>query len=233
MLPLGFASGLPLALSGGTLQLWFADLDIDVATIGALTLVGVPYTLKFLWAPLLDRFVPPGGRRRGWLLIWQTVLALALAAMAFTSPVVSPLTMGLLAVMLAFGSASQDIVFDAYRTDVLSPPERGLGVALTVSGYRVAMVVSGGFAPMIAERYGWRVAYLGMSALMFVGVVTSMWAPRARAERPPQSIREAFVEPFRELISRKRWILPLAAIVLYKLGDAFAGTLTSAFLVKS
>lgn len=232
MLPLGFASGLPLALSGGTLQLWLADVDVDVATIGAFTLVGIPYTLKFLWAPLLDRFVPPGGRRRGWLVIWQALLALLLAAMAFTSPAINPATVGLLAVFLAFASASQDIVVDAYRTDVLPAPERGLGAALTVAGYRAAMIVSGGLAPMIAEAVGWRVAYLAMAALMLVGVLGAALGPRPPSVTPPRSVREAFVEPLRELMGRSSWVRPIAAVVLYKLGDAFAGTLTGAFLVK-
>ena len=134
---LGFASGLPLALSGGTLQAWMAVEGVDLKTIGLFTLVGLPYTLKFLWAPVLDRYVLPLlGRRRGWILFTQLALIGLIFALSLTSPKNSPVLVALLALLLAFSSASQDIVIDAYRTDVLRERERGLGAAISVTGYR-------------------------------------------------------------------------------------------------
>ncbi|MCE3009540.1 MAG: MFS transporter [Proteobacteria bacterium] len=156
---LGFASGLPLALTGTTLQAWMTVDGIDLATIGFLSLVGLPYTFKFLWAPLMDRFEPPFfKRRKGWLLITQLLLALVLFGMSTLSPSLNIQAFGLMAVLIAFLSASQDIVIDAYRTDVLQPEERGLGSSLTVFGYRLAMILSSGIALMWADTnagYGW------------------------------------------------------------------------------
>src|SRR2546422_1091017 len=144
---LGFASGLPLALTGQAMQAWLSVEGIDIATIGFLSLVGLPYTFKFLWAPLMDRFEPPWlGRRRGWLVLTQLALALVLLAMAATSPTQATRAFALLAVGVAFLSASQDVVIDAYRTDVLPAHERGLGSSLNVLGYRLAMILSGGVA---------------------------------------------------------------------------------------
>ena len=142
MLPLGFASGLPLALTSGTLQAWLTVVGLDLKTIGIFTLVGLPYTLKFLWAPLMDRLIPPWlGRRRGWMLVTQMSVAVGLAAMAVTGPGQRPEILGILALVVAFLSASLDIVFDAYRTDVLLRPERGFGVAVWVNGYRCALLI--------------------------------------------------------------------------------------------
>ena len=145
LLALGFASGLPLALTGGTLQAWATVEQVSLQEIGFLTLVGTAYTLKFLWAPVIDRYAPPFlGRRRGWMLIMQILLALGMMAMGFMSPGQSLLPLALLAVAVAFCSATQDIAFDAYRSDVLQKEERGAGAALSVLGYRLAMLVSGG-----------------------------------------------------------------------------------------
>ena len=144
MLPLGFASGLPLALTGGTLQAWLTEAGLDLTTIGLFAYVGLPYTLKFLWAPVMDRIVPPWlGHRRGWMIVTQTGLALALTLMAFIGPGSGAQIFAVLALGVAFLSASQDIVFDAYRTDLLKPDERGLGAATWVMGYRIAMMASG------------------------------------------------------------------------------------------
>ena len=145
---LGFASGLPLALTGQAMQAWLSVDGVDIATIGFLGLVGVPYTFKFLWAPLMDRFEPPFlGRRRGWLVLMQLALAAVLWWMAGADPKAAPLAFAGVAVLVAFLSASQDVVIDAYRTDVLEPHERGLGGSLAVFGYRLAMILSGGIAP--------------------------------------------------------------------------------------
>ena len=141
---LGFSSGLPLALSTGTLQAWLADVDVDIRTIGWFSLAGLPYTLKFIWSPLMDRFVPNTlGRRRGWMFLTQCALLLLITSMAFMTPESDLKIMGMIAFFIAFCSASQDIAFDAYRTDILPPPERGLGAAVSVAGYRIAMLLSG------------------------------------------------------------------------------------------
>lgn len=234
MLPLGFASGLPLALTGGTLQAWLTEAGLDLTTIGLFAYVGLPYTLKFLWAPVMDRIVPPWlGHRRGWMIVTQTGLALALTLMALIGPSSGAHIFAALALGVAFLSASQDIVFDAYRTDLLKPDERGLGAATWVMGYRIAMIASGSLALLIAARLGWSTAYLCMAGLMALGVATILVIPEPAAARAaPQSMKEAVWGPLSEFLSRPMaWAL-LGLIVLYKLGDAFAGALTTSFLLR-
>lgn len=245
VLLLGFASGLPLALTSGTLQAWMTVEGIDLKTIGIFTLVGLPYTWKFLWAPLMDRFVPPFlGRRRGWIAATQLTLMFGIAVMGVMDPRSGPWALAAFAVFVAFASASQDIVFDAYRTDVLRPPERGIGAAVSVLGYRIAMLVSGALALIIAgggEFYGlvtitgigWRSTYLIMAGLMMIGMLAVLWAPEPEVTVvPPRTLEEAVYEPLREFFSRpSAWAL-LALIILYKLGDAFAGSLSTAFLIR-
>ncbi|MBP6902416.1 MAG: MFS transporter [Burkholderiaceae bacterium] len=184
---LGFASGLPLALTGQALQAWLTLDGLDIATIGFLSLVGLPYTFKFLWAPLMDRFEPLApwlGRRRGWLLITQLALAGGLLAMAAVSPKDGLQVFALLAVAVAFVSASQDVVIDAYRTDLLPPSERGLGSSLNVAGYRAAMVVSGGLALIWTDAQqgsglSWPELYRWMAAAMAgAAVISAVLLPR-------------------------------------------------------
>jgi PAT family beta-lactamase induction signal transducer AmpG len=238
MLPLGFASGLPLALTSGTLQAWLTVAGLDLRTIGFFTLAGLPYTVKFLWSPLMDRFVPPWlGRRRGWMIATQIGLIAGLAAMAAMGPGsvtgTMPWLLGLLAISVAFASASQDIVFDAYRTDILRPQERGFGAAVSVTGYRIAMLVSGAAALLLSEFIGWQATYGLMASLMLIGVGTTLLSPEP-AERVtvPRSLSEAVWGPIQEFFSRQPATGFLLLIVLYKLGDAFAGTLTTAFLIR-
>ncbi|MFT3663768.1 AmpG family muropeptide MFS transporter [Piscinibacter sp.] len=302
---LGFASGLPLALTGQAMQAWLSMQGLDVATIGFLSLVGLPYTFKFLWAPLMDRFELPWlGRRRGWLVLTQLALAGALLAMAATSPTDATRAFALLALLTAFVSASQDVVIDAYRTDLLPAAERGLGSSLNVLGYRLAMIVSGGLAliwtdPTQGGGWSWPEVYRFMAGVMVAAaVVSALLLPRLpRAPRPRTDARhdllgflallaavaagvlltDRVVAPLlRALLpAAPRWAdllallagiaitLPLAAfaarrarfetllsglanyfaqpgaaaflafIVLYKLGDAFAGSLMTPFLLKS
>jgi len=231
---LGFASGLPLALSRGTLQAWMAVENVDLATIGWFSLVAMPYTLKFLWAPFLDRFTLPWlGRRRGWIFMFQGGLLVFIAAMSVTSPARAPMMVALLALMIALLSASQDIVADAYRTDVLREPERGAGAAVFVTGYRVAMLVSGALALVFADRIGWRMTYLIMAGLMAVGMAATLIGPEPEERfRPPATLEEAVAGPLREFFGRPGAWAFLGLIVLYKLGDAFAGSLTTAFLLR-
>jgi PAT family beta-lactamase induction signal transducer AmpG len=234
ILMLGFSSGLPLALTGGTLQAWMTVEGVDLKTIGIFTLVGVPYTFKFLWAPLLDRFVPPIlGRRRGWILIFQLSLMALIVTMSGFSPKSAPWVVALLAVMITTMSASQDVVVDAYRTDVLRERERGLGAGVFVTGYRIAMLVSGALALIFSEIIGWRLTYLLIAGVMSLGVLATLFGPEPEVKVvPPKTLAEAVGGPLKEFFSRPgAWAL-LALIVLYKIGDAFAGSLTTTFLIR-
>lgn len=297
---LGFASGLPLALTGQAMQAWLTVDGVDIATIGFLGLVGIPYTFKFLWAPLMDRFEPPLlGRRRGWLVLTQLLLAAMLYAMSGLSPASAPLTFAAAAVLVAFLSASQDVVIDAYRTDVLEARERGLGASMSVFGYRLAMILSGGISLIWAEQWGsWGQVYQVMAGVFLVAAgVSLLTLPSVNSALKPLAS-----DPRRELLGflamlagvlagafgarwlliglgldphdANKWIqllfvmasiaaaLPLGywaaqragfetlnrslesflaqpgavafllLIVLYKLGDAFAGVLTTPFLIK-
>lgn len=231
---LGFSSGLPLALTSGTLQAWMAVAGVDLQTIGIFSLVGIPYAIKFLWSPLLDRYIPPWlGRRRGWILITQLILILGISAMAFSSPQEFPWMLAILALFVAFTSASQDIVIDAYRTDVLKEKERGAGAAVFVMGYRVATLVSGALALILSDHIGWQNTYLLMAAIVVIGIISTLIGPEPEETvAPPLSLQEAASGPLKEYFSRNAAILLLFLIVLYKLGDAYAGVLTTAFLIK-
>ena len=235
LLVLGFASGLPLALTGGTLQAWATVEQVSLQEIGFLTLVGTAYTLKFLWAPMIDRYAPPLlGRRRGWMLLTQILLALGMMVMGTMSPGKSLLPIAMLAVMLAFLSATQDIAFDAYRTDVLHKEERGAGAALSVLGYRLAMLVSGGLALILADQWlGWGQTYMLMGGLMLLASLATWWAPEPDVPvQAPDTLVRAITQPFKEFFSRQGAITVLLLIVLYKLGDAFAGALSTTFLIR-
>lgn len=313
---LGFASGLPLALTGQAMQAWLSVEGLDIATIGFLSLVGLPYTFKFLWAPLMDRFELPWlGRRRGWLVLTQLMLALGLLAMAATSPTAATRSFALLALLVAFFSASQDVVFDAYRTDVLHATERGMGASLQTLGYRLAMIVSGGLAfiwtdPSQGGGWTWPQVYRAMAVVMVVMAgVSALLIPPLKSAPAPASVARNDVFGFLAVVAavafgalltdrlgvpvarlllsplldasslapalKSKWIdlgalllgiavtLPMAAwaarkarfetllnglssyfslpaagaflalIVFYKLGDAFAGSLMTPFLLKS
>ena len=235
LLILGFASGLPLALTSGTLQAWATVDGVSLQEIGFLTLVGSAYTLKFLWAPFIDRFAPAFlGRRRGWMFVTQVLLALAIMSMALFTPSNALFVMAMLAVLIAFLSATQDIAFDAYCTDVLRQEERGAGAAIRVMGYRLAMVVSGGLALILAYRYlGWGATYVLMGVLMLVCAVVTVLAPEPEVPAAvPRSLASAVVEPLREFFTRSNAWSILLLIVLYKLGDAFAGALSTTFLIR-
>ena len=240
ILILGFASGLPLSLTGATLQAWATVEGVNLATIGLLTLVGIPYTWKFLWAPLIDRFVPPFlGRRRGWLVISQLALVAGISAMAMCSPRTEVGLIAVLALFVAFASATQDIVFDAYRTDIATAEQRGLAAALTVVGYRIAMLTSGAMAlVLVAGSAGfpglsWKATYLVMATLMALCILATLWGREpVAAAPPPRTLEEAVLAPMREFFSRPSAWTILLLIVLYKLGDAFAGSLTTAFLLR-
>jgi MFS transporter, PAT family, beta-lactamase induction signal transducer AmpG len=231
---LGFSSGLPLALTGATLQAWMTVSGVDLRTIGIFALIGFPYALKFLWSPLMDRFVPPWlGRRRGWIIITQLSLVAGIAAMAFSSPQQAPLWLAMLALIVAFSSASQDIVIDAYRTDVLKEQERGVGAGLFVMGYRIAWLVSGAFALILSDHIGWRNTYMLMACVMGIGILPALLGPEPDGNIiPPKTIKEAVWGPMEDFFSRNSALSLLLLIFLYKLGDAYAGALTTAFLIR-
>jgi PAT family beta-lactamase induction signal transducer AmpG len=235
MLLLGFSSGLPLALTAGTLQAWLAVEGVDIVTIGWFALVGQPYTYKFLWAPLMDRFTPPLlGRRRGWMLLTQCALLALIAVLGSLSPKDAPWLTGLVALAVAFVSASQDVVVDAYRADILRADERGAGAAVSVLGYRLAMLVSGAGALVVADQWlGWQGTYWLMAALMVLGMAGAWFAPEPQeAGAAPRTLDAAVTQPMAEFFSRHGAVSLLVLVVLYKLGDAFAGNLTTAFLLK-
>ncbi|ATF96433.1 TPA: muropeptide MFS transporter AmpG [Citrobacter koseri] len=235
LLILGFASGLPLALTSGTLQAWMTVENIDLKTIGFFSLVGQAYVFKFLWSPVMDRYTPPFlGRRRGWLVTTQILLLLAIAAMGFLEPGTQLRWMAALAVIIAFCSASQDIVFDAWKTDVLPAEERGTGAAISVLGYRLGMLVSGGLALWLADRWlGWQGMYWLMAALLVPCIIATLLAPEPEDSIPvPKTLEQAVAAPLRDFFGRNNAWLILLLIVLYKLGDAFAMSLTTTFLIR-
>jgi MFS transporter, PAT family, beta-lactamase induction signal transducer AmpG len=233
MLPLGFASGLPLALTSGTLQAWLTVAGMDLKTIGIFTLVGLPYSLKFLWAPVMDRITLPWlGRRRGWMLLTDIAVAAGLALMGLIGTENGPQWLGITAIVVAFMSASLDIVFDAYRTDILLPAERGFGAAVWVNGYRLALLLASAGALVLADHIGWSGTYLALAALMSAGAITVLFSPNPpSAGLPPKTLKEAVGLPLRELFTRPGIFGLLSLIVLYKVGDAVAGTLQTAFFI--
>jgi PAT family beta-lactamase induction signal transducer AmpG len=233
---LGFASGLPLALSGSALQAWFTTAGMDLRTIGWMTLVGQAYVFKFLWAPLIDRYAPPWlGRRRGWVLLAQATCAAALLGMSLHEPTQAAATIAFLAVVLAFASATQDIAYDAHRTDLLLPVERGWGTALSQAGYRLAMLTSGALGLILADWIGWAATYQAMAGLMLVMMAVTWRSPDGPLVEAPRRFADSVVAPFLDFFGRHGLVVALgwlALMVLYKLGDAFGQTLATAFLLR-
>ena len=238
LLVLGFSSGLPFYLTSKTLQAWMTTAKVDLATIGFFSLVTLPYSLKFVWAPVMDRYIPPFlGRRRGWVLITQGLLLVAIAAMSLHDPRLGLKMLAVNAIAIAFFSASQDISLDAYRTDVLQDREMGAGAAVFVMGYRVALLVTGGLALYLADSISWPTVYLLLASLMLIGIIATFLAPEpALTEPPPRTIAEAVILPFREFFQRAgvgRALLVLLFIVFYKYSDSLAGSMTTPFLLKT
>lgn len=229
---MGFASGLPLLLIGSVLQAWLKDGGVDLTHIGLFALVGLPYTLKFLWSPLFDRYaVPLLGRRRGWLVLVQGALGAALVALSMAPPTADSLvTVSAAALLVAFFSASQDIVVDAYRRESLSDIELGFGSAMYVNGYRVGMLLAGGGGLILADWLSFAQMYRLMAAVIVLCVVVTLLAPEpALPEGRPKTLREAVVLPFRDYFTRDGAWLALAFILLYKLGDTMASAMTTPF----
>jgi len=241
LLFLGFASGLPYNLTRDTLSAWITVEGLKLSTIGWFVgLANAPATLKFLWSPLVDRFVPPFlGRRRGWMVLTQLALIVAIAAMALQKPAQALQLLAINAIAIAFLSATQDIAIDAYRTDVLEEREVGAGVAIWVMGYRIALLLTGALALRWAEQFSWSVVYLLIAALMGIGLLSAIWAPEPvsdDASSRPETLWDAVYLPFMDFFQRSgilRGAFILVFILLYKLGDYLAANMTTPFLVKT
>lgn len=232
---LGFASGLPSPLTGQTMQLWLCNAGIDVAAIGLFSLVTLPYALKFLWAPLMDRYTPGLDRRRGWLLVTQPLVAAAIVLMARCGPQGTSASLHLFAtgaLILALFSASQDIVADAYRTDLFPGAQAGAGASVFVSGYRLALIASGSGALVLSAYTPWSTVYLLMAALMLLGLVGIALGPVPPPDSPPETLRQAVVEPARDFLKRNGraagWIVLF--VLLFRLPDVLGGSMTTPLL---
>ena len=210
------------------------DAGVDIKVIGLFSLVGLPYTLKFIWAPVMDRFTLPFlGRRRGWILIFQILLMLSIAALGLTNPSNSPVLVAFSAFLVTFFSASQDIVVDAYRREDLSDLELGLGSSLYVNGYRMGMLLAGSGGLIMADYLSYRSVYLILAAAMLVGVVTTCYCREPQhSQGLPTTFKEAVVGPFADYFSRRGALLLLAFILFYKIGDQMASTMTMPFYLE-
>lgn len=246
---MGFASGLPLLLTMGTLQIWLTEVGVSLTAVGLFALTGTPYTLKFLWAPLIDRVPVPLlsrrlGRRRSWMLVIQLGLMGAIVGLGFSDPATGPFRTAAFALAVAFFSASQDIVIDAYRIEILDPSQQGAGAAMTQAGYRFGLIVAGAGALYLADTVGsWSIVYAVMAVLVLVGVAAALFAPAPPGEslagagesHAALTLQAMVIEPFREFFTRhslsSAWVI-LAFILLYKFGDAFAGSMANPFFVK-
>jgi len=229
---LGFTSGVPLVLTGSTLQAWMSSVGVNLKTVGFFALAGLPYTLKFLWSPLMDRYRPPFlGRRRGWILLLFIGLMGLLAALGGADPREHLRLVALLAFAVSFFSASADINVDAYRTELLPGKLLGPGTSLHITGYRVGMVFAGALALVLADRMSWRAVYLVMALGLLPGALGTLLAPEPAVPAPPRTLREAVVEPFAEFLRRRRSLEVLAFILLYKLGDNLCTALNVPFLL--
>tara|TARA_R110001583_G_scaffold45670_5_gene143605 strand:- start:606 stop:1931 length:1326 start_codon:yes stop_codon:yes gene_type:complete len=230
---IGFSSGLPLYILYQLIPAWLRDQGVSLETIGLFSLVAFPYTWKFLWSPALDRYVPPlFGRRRGWMLITQLALLVSIATFSLFNPTDSIVSVAYVVFAVAFFSATQDIVLDAYRREILSDEELGLGNSLFVNAYRFSSLVPGSLALILADQLPWETVHLVVASFMLVGLVTSVCVAEPEGCTAPLTLREAVVEPFHEFFSRSSVRTALAAllfILLYKLGDSMATALSTPF----
>jgi PAT family beta-lactamase induction signal transducer AmpG len=244
VLLMGFCSGLPLALTGVLLQAWLADSKIDLSIIGRFALVGLPYTLKFLWAPLMDEVVPNFfgkklGRRKGWALITQLGLLTSILVLGLCDPAHHLFLFTIAAFLIAFFSASQDVVLDAYRTELLEPQEMGFGAGVYVMGYRLAMIVSGAVALGMADHMPWFWVYAAMAIILGFGMLTILFAPETNAEKQvldqqktKVSFHDRVLNPFLEFFRRPGAIEILSFVMVYKLSTMMATSLTTPFLIE-
>lgn len=239
LLLMGFASGLPFPLTHGTLQAWMKKSGIELETLGYLSaLIAAPYSLKFIWAPFLDKYSPPAfskllGLRRGWMMITQLILILTFVLIGFTNPSGSLTAFTLIALFISFMSATQDIVIDAYRVEYLDEKERGFAMPPAILGYRIALIVSASMALYWAADYSWQTVYLLMAAFMAVGLVTTIFCPEPDLHREhTKSLKDTIILPFKDFLSRPYWYEILAFVLLYKFGEMLATSLTTPFMIE-
>ncbi len=228
---MGFSCGLPLLLTLSVLQAWMKEAGVDLTVIGLMALSRLPYSTKFLWSPFIDRYTPPFlGRRRGWLLIIQICLALAIAGLGLAEPRQNLYWVAFAAVLVNFFSASQDIVVDAYRREDLPDAELGLGSSLYVYGYRIGMLLASGGGLILADQMSFQKVYLFMAACMGVGIITTLWTTEPPVgEGQPRNLREAVIDPFVEYFRRPGALWVLVFVVAYKVGDQMAAAMTTPF----
>ena len=229
---LGAASGFPNQITESALQAWLKDAGATNITIGVMSYVALPYLLKFLWAPFIDRYpLPLLGRRRGWILAMQVALAATIALFALQNPALALAPITACAVAIVFFSATQDIAIDAYRTDVSLPSERGLAAAATNLGYRSAAWVASACALIVADHFGWRLAFLILAVAMLLFGVATVRAPSSHNSYQPRSLRESVVVPLKELLGTPSATTLIVVVLLFKVGDAFANKLFTPFMM--
>lgn len=232
---MGISSGLPYLLTASTLQAWMTDQKIDLKAIGLFALVRIPYNLKFLWAPIVDRFsLPFLTHRRGWMITAQVVLAAMTIGLGFSDPMGSPIKTIIFAFLLTFAAATQDIVIDAYRTESLEGPKLGMATSSYITGFRIGMLISGAFALYIVDQYSlsWAQVYQVMALCMGIGMIGALIAPEKPVHIKPRTMKEAVVEPFLDFFRRKQAWLLLAFILFYKFGDNLAGAMLTPFILQ-
>lgn len=234
MFTLGFSSGFPFYVIREVLKAWLTDANIDLGTIGLFSAVALPYTWKFVWSPAMDGITLPFlGRRRGWMLLTQLGLLILIGTMGQINPTESLKMMAMVAFSIAVFSASQDIVLDAFRREYLTDEELGLGTGIWMNAWRFGMFASTGTAFLLADRIGYPAVHLVLCAMMGIGIITTLLVSEPETGvRPPQSLQETVVEPFREFFSRGGAWWVLAFILLYKLGDNMAGAMNIPFILK-
>ena len=228
---MGFSCGLPLLLTMSVLQTWMKEEGIDLTLIGLINLVQIPYTWKFIWAPVLDRYTLPFlGRRRGWLLVVQLILMGSITGLGFSNPSDRFWIMTIIAMLVAFFSATQDIVVDAYRREDLCDKELGLGSSLYIFGYRLGTMMAAGGSLIMADYMPWPIVYMIMGACMSIGVITTLLTSEPVVTTgTPKTLKEAYIEPFVEYFKRDGAFWMLAFILLYKIGDSMASGITAPF----
>jgi MFS transporter, PAT family, beta-lactamase induction signal transducer AmpG len=232
ILLLGGASGFPNQITDSALQAWLKDVGASNTTIGIMSYVALPYLLKPLWAPFIDRYpLPFLGRRRGWILLMQLALALTIALFALQNPARSLAAFTGCALAIVFFSATQDIAFDAYRTDVTNPSERGLAAAAVNLGYRGFSYAASVVALITAQYFGWRTAFLALAVVMLGFCVATICAPSSHNHYQPRSLRESVLEPLRQLLSTPSAVTLIFVVLLFKIGDAFANKLFTPFMM--
>lgn len=223
---LGFSSGLPLAMLSSTLQAWYAASGMSLLITGSLSLMGIPYAYRFLWGPIVDRYsLCSLGKRRSWILCMQVSLLIGFNLMAWLSPEQHPQLLAVLALILACLSATQDIAIDAHRTEYLPFREHALGATLAVFGYRLALLLSGGVALILAQHYGWMFTYRFMGGLLILGMIAVFWSQEPMHNKVPvYGLKESFIAPLKDLCLRPRFSLLVLFIFCFKLGEAFTTT---------